>query len=235
MRFHARLALAELGRLANLEMRPEGTLQATGVARVDAQRNYDVQGAVQASGLSFQQGAERIRNVSLSLPAHLTPHRLDLDGFRIGAFGAEIAGSASLENFARYTVNANLRHLDLQTLMREMGQKGAGYSGTVAGPLAATGDLNAAGASSLAANAHLSIAPGHQGIPVSGRLSVDYRGDTGNLTMGDSYIELPHTRLTVNGSLGSRLNVSLTTADLRDLTPLTGEAVPLVFTGGHAV
>jgi translocation and assembly module TamB len=234
LQFRAQLVLAELGRLANLQMRPDGTLRATGLAKMDAQRNYDIQGTVDSPSLSFRQGLQGIRNVTLSSAAHLTPHRLDLDGFRIGILGAEIAGSASLEDFARYVVNANLRHLDLQTMMRELGQKNAGYSGTVLGRMTAMGDLSAAGSKSLAADVRLSIAPGRQGVPVSGRLFAGYRGDTDNLHVSDSYIALPHTRLNVNGSLGDRLNVTLSTADLRDFSPLTSGAPPVGLSGGHA-
>jgi translocation and assembly module TamB len=233
LHFQAQFALAELGRLAKLDMEPEGTLQANGSAKMDAQRNYDVQALVDTKGLSFRQGAERIRNVSVISEAHLTPHRLDLSGLRIGAFGAEITGGASLEDFARYAVKVTLSHLDLQTAMREMGQKGMGYGGTVSGPLAATGDLNTPGMKSLTADAHLSIIPDKQGIPLSGRIFADYRGDTDNLAVSDSFLTLPHTRITISGSIGNNLSVTLTTADLRDFTPLTGGNLPVVL-GGSA-
>jgi translocation and assembly module TamB len=231
LQFQAQLALAELGRLAKLEQRPEGTLQINGAAKMDAAKNYDVQAYLDTKALSFQQGAQRIRNVSLVSDAHLTPHLLELNGFRIGALGAELSGSATLEDFARYAVHANVSHLDLQTVPREIGQKGVGYGAVVSGPLAATGDLHSAGMRSLVANARLSIAPARQGLPVSGRLAAEYRGDTDNLQVNDSYVALPHTRLTVNGSLGNRLNVTLATADLGDFSPLTGTALPVVLTG----
>jgi translocation and assembly module TamB len=234
LQFAAHLAVGELGRLAKMEMRPEGAIQVNGVAKIDAQRNYDVQGHVEAKGLSLQQGAQRIRDITLATAAHLTPHRLDLNGLRVEAFGAEIDGSASLEDFARYAVSGNLRHLDLQTAMRDMGQKGAGYDGTVSGSLEAKGDLSAPGASSVMASARLTIAPAHRGIPVSGRVYADYRGDADNLNVTDSYIALPHSRVSLSGSLGSRLNVTFTTRDFRDFSPVVGGPPPIVLTGGRA-
>ena len=224
LQFQVQLALAELGRVAKLDMQPEGTLQANGSAKMDAQRNYDVKAFVDTKGLSFLQGTQRVRNVAMISEAHLTPHRLDLSGLRIDAFGAEIAGGASLEDFARYSVNATLSHLDLQRVL-------PGYGAVVSGPLAATGDLTVAGTKSLNATARLSIVPGRQGIPVSGRIAADYRGDTDNLAVSDSSLVLPHTKLNVTGSIGSRLNVALTTSDLRDLNPLTGGSLPVVLAG----
>ena len=224
LQFQVQLALAELGKLAKLDMQPEGTLQANGSAKMDAQRNYDVQAFVDSKGLSFLQGTQRVRNVTVVTEAHLTPHRLDLSGLRIGAFGAELAGGASLEDFARYSVNATLSHLDLKAFL-------PGYSGAVSGPLSAAGDLKVPGTKSLTANAKLSIAPGKQGVPVAGRIAAEYRGDADNLTVNDSTVTLPHTRLNVSGSLGNHLNVAVTIADLRDLSPLTGGSLPVTLNG----
>jgi translocation and assembly module TamB len=231
LQFQVQLALAELGRLAKLDMQPEGTFQAKGSATMDARRDYDVRALVDTQGLSFRQGAQRIRHVTLNAEAHLTPHRLDLSGLRIGAFGAEIAGAASLEDLARYSVNVTLSHLDVQKLMREMGQKGLGYGGTVSGPLAAAGDLSVPGTRSLTANAHLSIAPDRDGVPLSGRIAADYHGDSDNLTVSDSYVALPHSRLNLSGSIGNHLSVVFTTTDLGDFNPLTGGNPPVVLRG----
>jgi translocation and assembly module TamB len=183
------------------------------LAEVSRLARFDVhpQGALEANGL-----------------AELSPDRLSLVALRIDAFGAELAGEASLENFARYTVNAQLAHLDLPTLMRDLGSKSAGYTGEISGPLSAAGDLNVPGTKSLTADAHLSIAPGRQGIPLTGRIVADYRGNTDNLTVGDSYLALPHSRLNLAGSLGNRLSVTFTTTDLADFSPLVGGNLPVV-------
>jgi translocation and assembly module TamB len=228
LQFQVSLALAELGRLARLDMRPEGTFQANGSARIGGQNNYDVQAFVDTKGISFLAGARRIRDISLVAEAQLTPQRLNVTGLRLGAFGAEITGDASLEDFARYSAHLTLSHLNLETAMRDLGQKSLGYSGTVSGPIAATGDLKSPGTSSLTADAHLAIAPGRQGIPVAGRIFADYRGATDNLAVDNSYLTLPHTRLNLSGSVGNRLNITLDTSDLRDFNPLTGGNLPVV-------
>ena len=191
MQLEVHVALAELGRMARLDLHPQGTLE-------------------------------------LSTLAKLSGQRLTLERLRIDALGAEIAGEASLEDFARYTVNAQLARLDLQTLMRDLGRKSLGYSGALSGSLAATGDLKVAGTKSLTANARLSVAPGRQGIPMNGRIIADYRGNTDNLTVGDSFLALPRSRINLEGSLGNRLNVAFTTTNLNDFSPLTGGNLPVV-------
>ena len=234
LQFQANLALDELGRLERLDMRPEGTVHLTGTASMDAKQNYNVLGDVKASNVSFIEGTRRIRNVSLVSAAHVTPQRVDVTGLRLRIFGGEIAGNASMEDFARYSVKADLHGLNLETVSHEMGLASLAYSGTISGPLAATGDLRAAGATGLAAQARFSIAPGARGIPVSGRLNADYRGAADNLNVVDSYVALPHTRLTMNGSVGRKLDLTLTSRDLRDFAPALGGPVSVELAGGSA-
>ena len=57
------------------------------------------------------------------------------------------------------------------------------------------GDLSAAGHTGLRAEAQLSVFPGSQGVPVSGKIQATYEGAGDTVRMGPSYIEFPHSRL----------------------------------------
>ena len=186
--FQIQLAMAELSRLLQLEMRPQGMLDASGFAKLDARR-FDVQ------------------------------------KLRISALGAEIAGAASLDDFARYAVNVSLTSLDLREFLSNLGVKSAAYGGNVSGVLSAAGDLNTE--NSLAANARLSIAPARSGLALSGRIAADYRAGGANLTLHDSFLALPHSRLNLDGSIGNRMNIAFTTGDLADFASLTGGKMPV--------
>jgi translocation and assembly module TamB len=154
----------------------------------------------------------------------------------VAAFGAELVANVSLEDSAHYRLNGNLRNLDLRTAARGMRQKDLAYDGTVSGSIAAEGDLKTPGTKGLVAHARLSISPGRRGIPVSGRLYADYNGETENINVADSFIALPHTRVSLTGSLGNRLNIVFTTRDLNDLlaaAPPIGP-LPVMLNGGQA-
>src|SRR5260370_30143241 len=128
-----------------------------------------------AKGLSFQQGGQRIGNIDLFSALHFDPHNLDLKGLRLAAFGGEFHGDLSMQDFARYQLRGNLRNLSLRAAARAMGEKQFGYDGTVSRPMDARGDFKATPATrGLTAHAKLAIAPGRQGISVSGRLYADY-------------------------------------------------------------
>jgi translocation and assembly module TamB len=236
LEFKSRLALGELGRLLKLAALPEGTVLLNGNAKLDASNNYQVNGNVQATGLSFQQGAQRISNVNLYSAMQLDPHNLNLKGLRLAAFGGEFAGNASLQDFARYRLDGNLRNLDLTAAARAAGEKQFPYSGIVSGPIEAAGDLRKPGTQSVTSTARLSIALGKHGIPISGRLNAAYNGATDDIRVENSYLALPHTRLTLNGAVDKQLNIALTTSDLNDLLAATSmnSKPPVTLNGGQA-
>ena len=221
LEFKARLAVGELGRLAKVAARPEGVVVVNGTAQLDVHNNYRVIGNIQAKDLSLQQGSQRIRNITLASAINLDPHRLDLKGLRLAAFGGEFAGDVSLTDFARYQVAGKLRNLDLQNVFRVFGQNRLPYDGIVSGPVQAGGDLKAPGAKSITASARLAISPGRRGIPLSGRLYADYSGATDNISISNSYLALPQTRLNLSGSVNQRLNLELRTRDLNDFLAAT--------------
>lgn len=214
LQFRAELALREWGRLADLRSRPGGTISIAAAARLDAANRYDVRGNIEAENLSFTAGKERFSNIHAVSSFQADPRNLDLRGLQATAFGGEFTGNASLADFTRYRIDGRLRGFDIQTLLRAFHDK-LPYDGRISGTLEAQGDTKAA-AKDLAANAHLIIAPGARGIPVSGRLNAAYNGAADDITVENSFVAFPHSRLNLSGSLEKRLNVSLTSKDLQD-------------------
>jgi translocation and assembly module TamB len=154
--------------------------------------------------------------VALDGRASMDEHNLRVTDMRLTAFGAEVDGSVSLEDFARYKLNANLRPFDIQTALRMMNQK-LPYQGVISGSFSAAGDTKIAGTKSVTAQARMNIAPNGGRVPVSGRLNADYNGAADDVSVLDSFLALPHSRLNLNGSLSQTLNVAFNTRDLGDL------------------
>ena len=229
--FRGSLALGELGRLANVSARPDGSLRLSGTARMDAANNYEVNGDIAGQGLSVEQGSNRVSNINLRSGVHVDPHLVDVNGFVLDASGTEIVADASLEDFARFRVDGHLRNMDIAGTARSFGQN-LPYNGTVQGPISVEGDLKAQDTKAIAAQARLSIIPGRHGIPVSGRLNADYQGSTDNIDVHESYIALPNTRLTLSGSLGTHMDISLTSRDLHDLLAAAPSSGPPVSIDG---
>ncbi len=234
-RFDGSLALAELARLARLNARPEGALLLNGEAVVDAANRYQISGHVSSRGLAIAQGNLRIPSAALSTDVRVDPSSVELNALRLAALGGEFSGNARLLDFARYHLAGSLRSLDVQALGQLAGER-LPYSGTISGPIEAAGDLHLADAHGVDARADLAIAPGARGIPLGGRLDAQYHGSSGDLQVENSFLQLPHTRLTLAGSTTNGLNVSLVTHDLHDLlaaAPNT-EPPPVTLAGGQA-
>jgi translocation and assembly module TamB len=225
LQFKARLALGELGRLAGIEQNPEGTVALNGTATLDSANNYAVNGELIAKNVSFLQDRRRIGNVDLTSTLHFDPHTVNLNKLRISAYGGVLEGDASLQDFARYRFNGNLRSFALQSVANIGGQKQFPYTGMIQGPIAASGDVKLS--NSLTAQIKLSITPGTNGIPVSGRLFASYDSAKADLQVDNSYVVLPHSRLNVSGSASQLLNVALSTTDLRDFTAAMPGTTPL--------
>jgi translocation and assembly module TamB len=234
--FKTELALGELGRLANITAKPDGKLTFNGRAEMDTANRYEVAGKLEARHVSFLQGRERVAGIYLNSAIHADPHQVALQSLRLDAFGGELRGDVSLQDFAKYKLTANLAHFDIQTAARAFGQN-LPYSGVISGPLQAEGNLNATGTRSITAETRLAIAPGRQGIPVSGRLEAHYDGAAETMMIANSYVTLPHTRLTLDGPLNQRVNITLTSRDLNDLMAAVSPPAksPIVFNGGQAV
>ena len=143
-------------------------------------------------------------------------NNLTLTGLRAAALGSEFTGDASLKDASVYELRGDLKHLDLASATRAAGQTRLPYDGVISGPIKIAGNLNS-GLRGFTAQAQLSIAAGRQGIPLSGNLTATYSGARDDVSIQKSLLILPHSRLSVDGSVAKQLNVALTTTNLDDL------------------
>ena len=219
----ANLALGELGRLANVAQRPEGLVSINATAQLDSSNRLTAGGNIGAKSLSFVQGKERISNIAFDSAFHADPQKIRVEGLRLSGFGGQLVANAELENMERYKVQGKLERIEIQSALRALGER-LPYSGAISGTLDAQGDTKTAGTKSIIANAHLGIAPGRTGTPVSGRLNAVYNGAADDVVVENTLLALPHTRVTLAGTLGKRLNIDLQSHDLSDLLAAAGPA-----------
>ncbi len=242
VQFNANLALGELGKLLKVSsVQAAGDLQANGKATLDAKNNYAVDGTLNSRALSLHSGSTRLSDVSLYSPFHADPYLISLNGLKLNAFGGALAAKIFVEKLERLSVEGTLRNLSLPVLARSFTGKRLGYDGTLNGSIKAQGNLQAKGTSGYAAQANLAIAPGRGGVPVSGKLFVNYRGASDTVDLGQSYITMPHSRADLSGSLNRRLDVNLVSSNLNDFLPAVNfgaakpqTSLPVTLQGGTA-
>lgn len=231
VQFNASLALGELGRLLKLEARPEGVLRASGNARLPKSGGYAVDGHVEGAGLSAAVGGQAYRGLSVNTAFTADPKRIGVSGLRLGALGGELRGRGSVEQLAKFQFDGSLDGFHIRTLAKELGGRDVPYDGVISGPVQASGDLKVAGTEALRAAVQLGITPGQ----VSGRLVADYDGSSDLVSLADSYIALPHSRIDLSGALNNELQVRFVSNGLGDFQPLVKDPLPVELAAGGQV
>jgi translocation and assembly module TamB len=229
----ASLDLDELGRLLRVAARPQGQVKLGGTARLDASNNYSFAGNVEARRVALRQGGTEIANVSLDSNVTADSQRIALADLRLEALGGRFAGSASLQEMSEFQFAGRLQGYEIEQIARTFLQRSLDYNGVLSGPVEANGSIK--DMASLAARINLNIAPGGRkatGVPVTGHLNADYNARADSVTLGASYIALPHTRIDLNGQLGKQIQVKLVSRSLADFQPLG--AIPLTLDAGGA-
>jgi translocation and assembly module TamB len=231
LQFRSSLALGELGRLLGVAQQPEGTVVISGNAAFDRNFRYVVRANVDARSVALRQGTTQLTGIGLESALTADPHRIELTGLRLSALGGELAGSASLVDMAQFRLSGNLRNFGIAAAAHVLGGIIA-YNGMVSGPFQAEGNIKTS--TGLVARANLAIAPAprERGIPVSGRLIADYNGQAQTVTLGQSFVALPHSRVDLSGPLGREIQVRMVSRDLADFQPLA--AIPVTFQNGNA-
>ncbi len=218
MQFNGKLALDEIGKLLKLSAQPRGALQLSGTAKLNG-ADYQVAGNATAENVSFKQGEQTIRNVSLSSALAMDAHQIALNGIRASALGGDFTGSATLVELQRLKVNGQLRNFGIQPLGGAFLAQKIPYDGTISGPLSIDGNLKAKGLTGFSAQARLTITPGTHGVPVAGKLDANYTGANDVISIAPSFVTLPNSRLDLSGSLGNKIQVKFASTNLNDLAP----------------
>ncbi|HMF78236.1 MAG TPA: translocation/assembly module TamB domain-containing protein [Bryobacteraceae bacterium] len=242
VQFHGSLALAELSRLFKMASTAiTGDVQLNGSAKLDAQNNYSIDGALHSRGLSLRDADTHIPSVALDSPFHADPHLISMDRLEMNTLGGGVAARIVVQDLRQLSVEGNVRSLPLPALGAALTSKPVGYDGTVNGPFSVKGDLRAKGTTGYRAQARLNITPGSQGVAVSGQLNPSYDGARGTIDIQNSFVGLPHSRIDLTGSLNKQLEIKLLSRNLNDFLPAAnfGAAKPLgsfpiVLDGGTA-
>jgi translocation and assembly module TamB len=238
LHFQTSLAVGELGRLFRVPKRPEGTVDIAGQARFASAADYQVTGNVNAKKLAFDQGRTRLSGIGAVAALDANPRRIALERLKVSALGGNFAGRAAVERMETFEVAGNLSNLALRQLTRTYGAQPVVWDGLLSGAIRAAGAIKG---DAVKAEAHLGIAPGNNGVPLTGRVNVNYdsRGDL--LDLDSSYIATPATRVSFSGSIGNQIRIQLLSRDLNDLLPALAlasadapQTLPVVLKNGTA-
>jgi len=219
LQYTARVSLEELVHTLRFRARPEGILQVTGTASFRDFGHYLIAGKLAGDSLSFGQGKVQVSGVRAESEFRVNPQQIDLTDIRLAALGGHFNGHARIVQLDRIRVEGEASDLDLQHLAQSFAVGPLPWDGVLSGPVDLTGLISELNQGRFTAHAQLVISPAPQRAPVHGMIDAHYDGYRDSVDLGQSFLQLPSTRLDFAGILGRQLHLRLQSSDLNELLP----------------
>ncbi|MDX2154810.1 MAG: translocation/assembly module TamB domain-containing protein [Bryobacteraceae bacterium] len=212
------LAIAELSRRVTLPIEPTGTVKFQGSVQLSRQTPIALTGALQTQGIAWRYRGVLVPGISLVSNLDWRGGAVELEQLRVQALEGSMKGAARFDG-GRFSVAGDLDGLSLQRVVQFGTGKALPWSSDVAGTVKAEGRIANGRLSDALADASLRLAAAAGGSPLDGAIELSYRQREGRLSLGQSFLETPVTRLNFDGALGETLKVFLITSDIEDLRP----------------
>jgi translocation and assembly module TamB len=210
----AQLAVDLVHDLLQLPIDKRGEAYFKGVLLYDADRGLELHGDARAEQLIYRDESTKVGPLSARGRLDLVPSSITLTQLRAQGLGGVLTGGFGWKQQEGWRFDGDLAGLPLASVFDQLQTKGAGWSGTIAGPVRASG-----GKAPLDIETELKIAAQDGALPLEGLLSLHYDGANGNLEARDSYLRLPDTRLNFAGNLAQGLRLQFHSNQLNDLLP----------------
>ncbi len=215
----ASLFLNELGTLLALPERPSGVVEISGTARMP----LAIDGSIATRDLAYQQ----FRNVNIAGGFHADSNTVAVNGLTVAALGGELRADGRLETASKkFSVTGSLRDFTIRNLAANFMRKPIDYAGAIGGSIQASGQLNG----EMQARAQLRVSPSGRGVPVSGNLDASYAHNL--VSLSQSRISLPNTRIDLSGVVGQTADVRIESHSLDDFSPIANVGSTIRLKGG---
>ncbi|MDP9170420.1 MAG: hypothetical protein M3N54_07375, partial [Acidobacteriota bacterium] len=219
--YDAHVSLAEAARVFGMKYKPTGTVASAGSLRFVSASDYSMAGSLHGTGIDFDQ----LHNLRVDANFDTNSKKTSVRGARVSVLGGEATGEAETADFETLRASGSLAHFDLRELAKLGTRQPLPYDGLISGSFDVHGRIGRPDV-----EARLALSPAGQGAPVRGDVAVRFDAGTSKVNLGQSWLELPHTRVEISGTLGDRLNAKLQSTDYKDLVPAldlaTGGKVP---------
>jgi translocation and assembly module TamB len=217
--YNLRLSANEFVRTLRFRARAEGTMLLSGDASFRDFGHYLITGNLRAASLSVSQDNFRLRDVRAESAFRADPQQIDLSGLRLWALDGVLTGRARVEKLDQFRLQGELSRFSLRRLAGFTGSPGLPWDGLVSGPLEMTGLVSDLSEGRFKSRARLKISPAPHSPPVEGLIDAAYDGRHRDLNLGNSFLQLPSTRLDFAGAPARQMRVKLASTNLDDLLP----------------
>lgn len=234
----------EAARFFGVQTLRSGNMKLAGTGTFDS-NNHSFTGRASGQDLAYRQGRITISRAGFRSDVSLTGGGLFLTKLVVNALGAKLSGKAELANLQQFRLSGRLEGLRLRDAARLLTDQPFPHpfpwTGVISGPVEIESLINSK-RPDLKLTAVAKVSPGKDGVPVSASIPFSYDHRARIVRLGDSHVQLPHSTLSISGTLGKRLDVAFQTSDLDEIKPAirlisdrgTKIEMPLSLAGGAA-
>jgi len=191
-----------------------GSVAAKGSARYVSAEDYQASGEFTGTG-----DFSKLRNARFTGSFDAKPGIVALRSVRGSVAGGTVSGDATVRDFNTWSARGRIDKFDLRQTAALETKQPLPYDGLVSGTFDVTGRVADLPRGSADVRAKLVIAPNGSGPAARGEIAVHYDPAKSLVELGDSWVELPHSRVDVSGTLGASLKVRAQSNDIGDLMP----------------
>ncbi len=214
----AQLPAAEVSKLASLPELRGGEMRFSGHVHYDPSTSFELKGSLAGHHLTYRSRSLTLSGGELASDLSGNMHAVRFTHLSVSALGSKLEGEATVNDLRQARFDGKIGGLTIAELGRLYAGKPVSWSGIASGPVHATVTL-AGNARDLAAEGELAITPGRGGIPISGDVGFVYREQGEVLQLEHADFQFPNTHLSMAGTVGERLRITLDSKSVEDLEP----------------
>lgn len=226
-----RLRAADAAGMLGVPSWRAGEIAVRGAAQYHSGADITVRGHISGHDLAYRANGIDIADATIDSDLSGSPEDVEFTNVIAGAFGARLAGHATLLHRNHLDVDGRVSRLSLQRAASIAMRKRLDYDALLNGRVQFAGEI-AAPAPRGVLRAELTLNPTGRGTPVSGQVALVYRTPARIAEFGASYVDLPGTHLSFSGSPSATMQVALNSSNLAALSLPT--TFPVLDANGNA-
>jgi translocation and assembly module TamB len=185
-----------------------------------SESDFRLFGRATGRGLDLRTAGLHLPGASFSANADVTDSRADLNNLALSAMGGSFQGRLTIDRRKTLRLEGQSRNISIHQFAEAARLRPLPWDGTVSGTLRASGVLTGEGIRDALIETQMDIAPASAGPAVSGHVNLSYDQRADALRLGPSKLSTGQSNVTLEGTLGQPLSVSVVTRDMDDLLPL---------------
>jgi translocation and assembly module TamB len=196
-----------------------GRLSLNGTAKYDQIAKFMFNGKFAGHDLTYISRSVAWEGAEFESDVVGSPQELRFTHLSLSTLGGRVGGAATLKQFREFRLDGKISGLKIRDAGRLYAAKPLPWSAVASGPVHVEGTLER-NARDFIVRSDLQIIPASGGIPVSGNVGISYRERENALELARSHLDFPSTHLSVSGTVGAALLITLDSTNLDDVRPV---------------